>query len=52
MKEFKTICQKKRNIFWNEKIKNLESNFGNKSHTFWNSWKEFSETNNKQYVDI
>ena len=52
MKEFKTICQKKRNIFWNEKMKNLESNFSNKSHSFWNSWKEFSETNNKQYVDI
>ena len=33
-------------------MKNLESNFGNKSHSFWNSWKEFSETNNKQYVDI
>ena len=52
MKEFKTICQKKRNIFWNEKMKNLESNFSDKSHSFWNSWKEFSETNSKQCVDI
>ena len=33
-------------------MKNLESNFSNKSHSFWNSWKEFSETNSKQYVDI
>ena len=52
MKEFKTVCQKKRNIFWNEEMKHLESNFSNKSHSFWNSWKEFSETNSKQYVDI
>ena len=49
MKEFKTVCQKKRNIFWNEKMKNIGSNFSNKSHSF---WKEFSETNSKQYVDI
>ena len=33
-------------------MRNLESNFSNKSHSFWNFWKEFSETNNKQYVDI
>ena len=33
-------------------MKNLESNFSNKSHSFWNSWKEVSETNNEQYVDI
>ena len=33
-------------------MKNLESNFSNKRHSFWNSWKKFSETNSKQYVDI
>ena len=33
-------------------MKNLESNFSNISHSFWDSWKEFSETNSKQYVDI
>ena len=52
MKEFKTICEKKRNIFSNEKMKDLESNFSNKSHSCCNAWKEFSETNNKQSVDI
>ena len=52
MKEFKTICQKKRNISWNEKMRNLESNFTNKSHSFRNSWKNYSEINNKQSVDI
>ena len=33
-------------------MKNLESNLSNKSHSFWNSWKEFLEANNKQSVHI
>ena len=32
---------KEKNIFWNKEMKNLESNFRNKSHSFWSSWKEF-----------
>ena len=54
MKELKKPYIKRKETLsgMKKKMKNLASNFSNKSHSFWNSWKDFSETDNKPSVDI
>ena len=52
MKEFKTLCHQKRELFWNKKIEGLNDNFHKNDETFWNKWKNFSETSVNKHVDI
>ena len=41
--QFKKICKRNQNKFWNMKLKNLKDEFNDSETKFWNAWNFFDE---------
>ena len=50
LREYKQLCNKKRNEFWNCQITKLQDNLQKES--FWNTWEDFDECIRKETVAI